>query len=77
MQQIRNNHQNNKTLKCECLYICCQIVVTHVRQIWNTLWPSLIAMDKRLEELGVMCEGVEYSTASLVYTNSRNQRGPP
>gem|GEM_PF-6975692 len=28
-------------------------MVSHTRQMWNTLWPSLVKMNKRLEELEI------------------------
>ena len=53
MQQIRISGQNNKTLFSGRLHLCELKMVRLTRQIWHTLYLSLIRMIWDFEALGI------------------------
>jgi hypothetical protein len=48
----KQKSQNNKFRNFLALLLK---LVTHVSQTWNTLLSSLVALDARLEDLGIEC----------------------
>jgi hypothetical protein len=51
MQQIRKLKQNKKTPISRRLRICYLNLAGEVAQHWNTIWPSLIGMARKLHML--------------------------